>query len=32
MGRLRRELNPEENLLVYYSGHGWLDEAEDEGY
>ena len=32
LSRFRRNLNDQDNLLVYYAGHGWLDEAGDEGY
>jgi len=28
----RKNLGANDNLLVYYAGHGWLDEAADEGY
>lgn len=29
---LKRELQPEDNLVVYYSGHGHYDEEFEEGY
>lgn len=32
LSRYRKKLLPEDNLLIYYAGHGWLDEAADEGY
>ncbi|MBL8326551.1 MAG: caspase family protein [Rubrivivax sp.] len=28
----RRRLQPADNLLIYYAGHGWVDEQADEGY
>jgi len=28
----RKKLTNKDNLLIYYAGHGWLDEAADEGY
>jgi uncharacterized caspase-like protein len=30
--RMRKELSEEDNLLIFYAGHGWLDTAADEGY
>jgi len=28
----RRRLSSNDNLLIYYAGHGWLDKGADEGY
>ncbi len=32
LNQCRRKLTERDNLLIYYAGHGWLDEAADEGY
>ena len=32
LGRYRRQLTQRDNLLIYYAGHGWLDEEADQGY
>jgi len=32
LARLRKELGPEDNLLVYYAGHGWYDADANQGY
>ena len=32
LSELRRSLTENDNLLIYYAGHGWLDKAADEGY
>lgn len=32
LNEYRRRLTEKDNFLVYYAGHGWLDESADEGY
>jgi len=32
LNKLRRKLTKQDNLLIYYAGHGWLDKEADEGY
>lgn len=32
LDRYRVELSEEDNLLIYYAGHGWLDETTGVGY
>ena len=32
LGRLRAKLTPDDNLLIYYAGHGVLDEIGQQGY
>lgn len=32
LGKFRNTLTKQDNLLIYYAGHGWLDKAGDEGY
>lgn len=32
LSNLRASLGDQDNLLIYYAGHGWLDEEADEGY
>ena len=32
LGKLRSKLTKQDNLVIYYAGHGWLDQAGDEGY
>jgi len=29
---LREKMTKQDNLLIYYAGHGWLDKEADEGY
>ena len=28
----RETLGPEDNLLIFYAGHGWLDQEADQGF
>lgn len=32
LSRLRKTLTPEDNLLIYYAGHGYLDDNTKRGY
>jgi uncharacterized caspase-like protein len=32
LNNLRWNLTNQDNLLIYYAGHGWLDKEADEGY
>lgn len=32
LNTFRKKLTQKDNLLIYYAGHGWLDNAADEGY
>ena len=32
LNEYRKRLSPDDNFLIYYAGHGWLDKAADEGY
>ena len=32
LANLRRSLTPQDNLLIYYAGHGWYDEEAERGY
>jgi TPR repeat protein len=32
LAKLRQSIGEEDNILIYYAGHGWLDEEADEGF
>ncbi len=32
LSKLRRTMTRNDNLLIYYAGHGWLDKQAQEGY
>lgn len=32
LSEYRHEMQPNDHLLIYYAGHGWLDTEADEGY
>ncbi len=32
MSKLKKTLSANDNLVIYYAGHGWLDKKADEGY
>lgn len=32
LNEYRKQLSDDDNLLIYYAGHGWVDSDADEGY
>jgi len=32
LAELRRTLTPNDNLLIFYAGHGWYDDGAERGY